>query len=68
MGQQVEADEGGLDVGNHKPPREVPAKTKVEVEGQPSIGGDGGPVGREKVVVDASLAALPNAIFSYFEL
>jgi hypothetical protein len=40
----------------NRPPREVPAKTKFEVEGQPSVGGDGGPVGREKVIVDTFLA------------
>jgi hypothetical protein len=56
MGQQVDADDGGLDVSNHEPPREVSAKTKVEVEGQSSVSGYGGPIGREKVVVDTFLA------------
>jgi hypothetical protein len=52
MGKEVRSDDGMCDVGHHETPREIPAETQVETEGQPSVGVDGSAVGCTQVVVD----------------
>jgi hypothetical protein len=52
MGEKVHTDDGMRDVGYDETPREIPAETHVEAEGQPSVGVDGSAVGCAQVVVD----------------
>jgi hypothetical protein len=57
MREEVDADEGICDAGHHELPREIPAWSQVESEGQPSIGGDGSAVRPSEVVVYVFLAS-----------
>jgi hypothetical protein len=51
MEEEVGPDERLCDVGHDKSPHEIPAQSKVEAKGQPSVGEDGSAVSRAEVII-----------------